>query len=256
MIFLFFALLLIAGCKKNESPTSQTNPVEESSEIFPLRDGYTLVYREYSYSSSGSSTTEDSSAIVIHGKTTIQYQNQNLEVYKWQWYDLHNAKYESGCYLVNMQSDGLANFGGILFNRTYYWEKSLMIKYPVSAGDSWVFIDHSYSTSDSSFTPQTLATTTCISTDAVVSTGIGNLHCYVYSYQTQSGQNTYSTEMYFSKGVGYVASVNKQNGNVTDKMVLKYTILAAPLGKSFTFKRSDKISKGEIDSPRSFWGHR
>jgi len=138
----------------------------------------------------------------ISEKDTINYNNEELEVYKWIWYfPIDGMEMTMNVYPTN---DGIMG----------YWDgtsvHNVLFKYPISVGDEWYFNWDGENTIK------------CHSTNTAIQTPAGEFACIVYGFYT-SIENNLFMEMYVCKGVGIVYIHNYES---SPEIYLKsYTIV-------------------------------
>ncbi len=194
--------------------------------ICPLYMGKTWIYLDSSFSSSGTLSRVDSSMLGIVGKTSINYEGQNLELFQWNWINMATKKPAPYSWLERNQGDGLNIYGGFFRNQPVILGKFLAQKYPVNAGNSWSSGRVTFTTSpDSMFRVADTITTTCTSVNQNISTPAGIINCYVYNYQrtyTSAGKTmTDDVYLYYAVNKGYIGMLSKTDGVVRFKKLLK-----------------------------------
>lgn len=163
--FLFcFLVIMITSCKKD-------NPVDSSTsvkQIWPLKTGDTWAFHTIEYDTTGAVAQSGSLALVVTTDTIVGGET---------WYQISGFGTGGPTFSTN-ESDGLwimaVSSTGLL--------PQPFFKYPVSAGDSWMF------GGDPVFLQ---------SADTLITVQAGSFHCYEYQLAT-------SDYYYVSPGVGII----------------------------------------------------
>lgn len=209
----------MVGCSKNDD----NNDVSDNSSkvIMPLGVGYTWDYIDSTFTSAGKVESVDSSRLVITG-----YVYDSIKAYLWTWYDFHSKTYNDVSELINTNDKGFVDYG-FMYNNVRYFNNNknnyLYLKYPVNLNDKWQSFSIGYSINDRKVTthPDTVSLT-CTSINKKLHTKAGDFDCYVYtSSETNSEGNVIEQSMYFAPNIGYLGFIQKENGIVFSKKLLK-----------------------------------
>ena len=122
----------------------------------------------------------------ISGKETINYNNEELDLYKWVWYlPIDTLEMTINIYPIN---------DGIMACSQDYITHNILFKYPVSVGDEWTC------------NWDGTGTCKCHSTNTTIQTPVGDFDCIIYGFY--GSDNNLFMEMYVCKGVGIVYIYN------------------------------------------------
>ena len=221
LFLVVLAVCLLVGCSKND----ENNDINDDSlkVIMPLGVGYTWNYIDSTFTSAGKVESVDSSRLGITG-----YINDSIKAYLWNWYDFESKKYDDAPWLVNTNDKGFILYG-FTYNNVRYFNNNknnyLYFIYPVNLNDKWTAFDMDYVV-DESNKKVTIHSDTincvCSSISKKLHTKAGDFDCYIYtSSKTNSEGNVIEQSMYFAPNVGYVGGIQKKNGNVFYKKILK-----------------------------------
>jgi hypothetical protein len=213
-------LLIIIGCKKDDSPSG---PGSTTTVIVPLKNNNTWTFIDSTFNSLGTYVSKDTSLLGITGSQTITYLGQNLETFYWNWKDLHANKYNDIRWLVRVESDGLNFYGGKSSKGTYVLGKTVSIKYPVNAGDTWTHYSY-LGKSDSTFYIGDTLQCTCLATEEVFHTAVGDFKSVVV--KQVSTKSTGWVLLYYAPNVGYIGLKNYSSANI---VTFKKTLMAYSL---------------------------
>ena len=234
-LFLFFLCLIFCNCSDDSNPVINEKELEV---IQPLEVGNEWNYIDSSFNAIGEFIGISYSKLMITGSSTIKLNNKNKLVYYWNWFDNNNEQPESSKWLCGNRGDGFYFYGFITENDTVYFEPTLYAKYPIDNNDEWNYYSYMYfQDQDTSYLYKDTLLQTCISTNKILNTPSGKLDCIVYRYE---GGFFSETEMYFSKGLGYVASIGKINGVIRFKKVLNSNIILDVSQKSTVVESKKK----------------
>jgi hypothetical protein len=236
VIALSLLVLTLTSCGKD--PTSPGT----STVICPLSIGNHWTYVDSTFY--GGSVWVDSSRLGITGKTTVPFEGNSYEVYFWNWYEDDLQQYRDYKWLMRNEDDGLWSLGGTSSSDTLILE-TMIVKYPVSAADTWPQTAVSWSSWDSSFFARDTLVITCVATDEQFATAAGTFRCCVYHYSEnyyagnsnpwvsrfkasvvagqpapQNPLNLTNVYLYFAPGVGYVGLIVKESDEVVGKRSL------------------------------------
>ncbi|GAB4126979.1 MAG: hypothetical protein Fur0015_00560 [Ignavibacteriales bacterium] len=216
-IIILIGFIFFIGCDKNKDK-NRTEPDNNTTDnIMPFKVGNFWNYVDSSFADDGTFLNEDYSKLGISGKETINYKGKQIEMYYWNWYDMNTYEPRESKWLVTNESTGIYFYGGKYYNKNFVFEKSLSIKFPVVAGESWQKINYSSYSSDSTFKVSDTVTISCVSVSEKFQTDAGNLDCYVYHYPSNSLYGPSDTYIYYAVNVGYVGLIMKYNGQVVYK---------------------------------------
>ena len=219
LILISMIILSMLSCK--ESNNSTEVDILNGKVLMPLSVGNYWIYADSSFTDSGSKV--DSLKLGISGKKTITYNNKDVVVYFWNWYNHDFSTLSPYYWYIANESEGLVNYGYAIDNvgdKRDTILRSIWYKYPVSVNES--FKRYSIGYAPPSFSVNEL-TYTCLSTNATIKTPAGNFSCYLYKCIQPSG---YFSEIYYYPGIGYVAAVFKNSSNkVTSNLsLMRYKI--------------------------------
>jgi hypothetical protein len=127
--------------------------------------------------------------------------------------------------LARNENGGLYLFGGRYIDSNFVLGKTLSVKYPTTVENAWEKANYTFTTRDSSFYISDTLLMTCISTNEKFITNLGEMECYVYSYQRNYDDKTDNIKLYYSKNIGYVGSVSERNGVLRKKTLKSYGLL-------------------------------
>ena len=214
---LFIGIAVFFSCEKNDDAIVIDNDV-----IHPLGVGYTWEYIDSAFTEEGTLDYVDTSKLGITGKTTIQYEGEDVEVFYWSWYNDNDQEYRSNKWLMSNGSNGLYCYGGATSKDIYVIEKTMNLKYPANANDSWERIKYTYRTENDStyFYRGDTVTSTCVATNEIFSTPLHQYTCYKYHYVIERSNYTDDVYLYQVPKIGYVGYIRKRDGVVMFKKVL------------------------------------
>jgi len=217
LLFLL-VLLLFSGCR-DENPV---DPNEESIDvIMPLKVGNLWTYVDSTFDKNGALVFVDSIKLGVTGKTNINYEGENIELFYWSWIIGKTGTPYGYHRLARNEIDGLSFFGERILDENFVQGKSLEIKYPVAVGDTWEVEFFLSSSEDSSFSTGNSVFVTCKSINEKFLTNLGEMECYVYLFQKSRNNEEDSFSLYFNKNLGYVGGFSGVNETGKSKRTLK-----------------------------------
>jgi hypothetical protein len=153
----------------------------QSDVIVPLNVGNYWVFTDSTFLND-SLIVVDTSRVEITGKTIIEFQGNNYEVFFWNWFDMNSnpPQPEPQKWLIRNEPDGVWEYG-MLNDADTLLLQNLALKFPANIGDSWPII--SYTINDTSISVRDTLMMACINTDQEFITQIGFFQCYVYQYE-------------------------------------------------------------------------
>ena len=153
----------------------------QSDVIVPLNVGNYWVFTDSTFLND-SLIVVDTSRVEITGKTIIEFQGNNYEVFFWNWFNMNSnpPQPEPLKWLVRNEPDGLWEYG-MLNDMDTLLLKNLNLKFPANIGDSWPIM--AYLIADTSITVSDTLIMECLDTDKEYITPCGTYQCYVYQYQ-------------------------------------------------------------------------
>ena len=143
--------------------------------IVPLTTGNFWTYATYDTSG----VTNVFRTLEITGVDTITLQNQEHEVYRWNWLD-EEGQPNSTYGLVKNTDSGMVFMGTVVNGETDTTSNGLIFKYPASVGDKWSYHDKLGAWAME-----------CVDTNQVIETPAGNIACYVYKSVISQGLKSY-----------------------------------------------------------------
>ncbi len=132
-----------------------------------------------------------------------------------EWYHPRTNRPLKASWLKQNFEDGLYFLGGVSDEDTLM-NKTLFLKYPASKGDTWGVPWISYDLWDNKFLYPDTLTFTCISSDTLLKTPVGNFDCVVYYFEKSQGEDILFDDLiydYYSPGVGLVGRHYKREGS-------------------------------------------
>ncbi|MFH0920167.1 MAG: hypothetical protein V1913_07375 [Fibrobacterota bacterium] len=197
-----------ADCKGNHSNGySELLKWSPPTGIFPHGIGSYWVYADTSYDSTGNVLHANSIMVMIADTMTVQYRNtfyRNAFVV---------SNKNSHCLYWEDNNGSIWLFGGTDMFSVYITTKSLEIKYPVVAGETWAYdllnIGDYYSI-------YTTVEKKCDSTNTTYFTENGVFRVVIYSY----GFSDFRDCFYYSSGIGLVGYHREVNGRISKKKAL------------------------------------
>jgi hypothetical protein len=209
-------LILISGCKKDDSPVNQ----DTTAVIMPLAVGNQWVFIDSVFNESGALALVDTATLGITGKKNVAYEGKSVEVFYWNW--IYKETPDPIIWLCRNDAEGLNSYGLLASDSSYSLKKSQWIKYPAAVGDSWKNYSFVYDDSAKFFLPDT-SVYSCVSTNEKIKTAKGEMECYNYNFKRIFSDGNYDLNMYFVKNVGYVGLTIKINGVVRERYFLLST---------------------------------
>lgn len=206
-------IIIISGCKGNI--TGPKLPVTYEP-LFPLSIGNYWLYREYELNPDGSGGKPDSIKFGFIIDDTI---SQNINGNKIENFKLFNCGEElrpyydkpgsfEGSKLIYQNKSGLYYSGNERYDTIKMSFNNLIFPYPVEKGETVSGHVFYYSTIGNYFNvPDNLITKyTCVSTDSIINTPIGNFSCIVYKMAYQDYPPLFRDEVYYfiESGIGIV----------------------------------------------------
>ncbi|MBW6516166.1 MAG: hypothetical protein K0B81_06080 [Candidatus Cloacimonetes bacterium] len=203
LLLIVLSLLLVFSCSND----SIKDPgIQFYNTIMPLAlDNYWL-FNDITYQPPY--TWEEESKIEITGFRKVTYNGNEVIVFFWNWYDIETDTPQNRKTLVRNEEEGLYYYGQQIGSTVSDIRRLLFIKYPVSLGDEWEYIDG--------------VSIKCISVSTTIETPLGEIDCYAYEiipdtkedYRALSSmlginressiRNEEITYLYYKPEVGYV----------------------------------------------------
>jgi hypothetical protein len=229
LMFLFIITILVSSCEKKGNDTI-TGVINTSSTIVPLVVGNQWEYIDSTFSTTGPPHV-DSSKLGITGKISISYQGQSVEVFYWNWYDNKTNHPQDYKWLGKSESDGYYVYGGASSKGVYVLTRALSQKYPLSVGDTWMRPNVT-ARADSTFYIADTSLYRCVSVNQELKTAAGTFSACVYTYQRTrtvgSVVTVIDTYLYYVPSIGYVSLLEKQNGVITYRKLLRSYRVTTP----------------------------
>ena len=207
------------SCHSGVGPTIDDN----TSPLIPLAVGNYWVYQEYSLNKDGSirSATEDLGGFKIIDTLSVSLNGQRLKAFQYSRYDSSTNWSSPEGKLIYYGNDGV-HFAGttekdsinLLFN-------DLMFKYPTNKGEKTLAHTFYYFLfGNLENIPDSVITTyTCVSTDSLFSTPVGDFRCIVYKLRLMLDDYFYLGDAYyfFKPDLGLVGLIRVIYSYITDK---------------------------------------
>ena len=205
-LLIFFSLFLMT-CNLGTGPAD-----ENAGPIIPLAVGNYWVYQQYSLNNDGSVSfaVEDLRGYKITDILSVSLNGGNQKTFKYTRYAPGGDPYSEAKLIYNGK-EGIYYAGitdkdtiKMLFN-------DLMFKYPANKGDettAHTFYYYIFGNLDN--IPDSIVTTyTCVSTDSLFSTPVGDFRCIVYKLKLMLDNIFYLGDVYyfFKPGLGLVGII-------------------------------------------------
>ncbi len=197
-VALLLSATIYVGCGENDT----SGPTKPEDAIVPLSVGNYWAYVDTVFDS-GVVTQVDSYKVGVTGTTTITHSDRIYEVFLVKPFDMETDQPNDYASLRRNESDGLWSFGTMSSMHTRI-VRSLLVKYPVSVGDTW---QHAYIET---------SRVECVAVNEEYETPAGTFKCHVYKFQTPH----YDIYSYYVPTIGAVAHIAKQNGEILFKQSL------------------------------------
>lgn len=213
-IVLIISGVLLLSCEKDNGliVNSPFQVANFNDKIIPFAVG-----NQWTYVDSTNGVSPYTTVLGIIGVTDTIYQGRPYKAYHWNWLNGPNFQPSDITWYMANGPDGVLNFGGICSSGSFMVAKSLYVKYPVQAGETWNRLDIYFQFSGS-FAVMDTTLMTVVSTDEILVTPAGTFHCIVYSSQFYT--TTYRD--YYALNIGWVGRVAKSpSGIVSYKKLLK-----------------------------------
>jgi len=208
LLIFSFSLFLIS-CHNSTEP-----PIDENNEpLIPLAVGNYWVYQQYTLNNDGSILyaekllsgfkISDTLSVTLNGEKQITFQCSRCD---------SSANWTSSeARLIYIGKDGIY-YSGITDNDTLKLSfNDLMFKYPATKGEETLAHTFYYEIfGNPENIPDSIVTTyTCVSTDSLFSTPVGNFRCTVYKIKLMLDAVFYLGDVYyfFRPGVGLVGTI-------------------------------------------------
>jgi hypothetical protein len=136
--------IFVSSCNNESNITEIENPnvIVNGEGIMPLSVGNIWNYKEYEYQDE-SLLAERDIKLEVMDKIHVDYNNQNIEVFKLKETRIFNGNNPSELYfLLNEENDTIYWYGHSLYNDDeYYFNKTIYVKYLIEVGENWI-MDH------------------------------------------------------------------------------------------------------------------
>jgi hypothetical protein len=231
--------LIFFSCKKESIDGQNAN-----DNIQPLEVGFTWVFEDTYYSPEGQVLGKDTTKLGITGKTNINYENNEIEVFFWNWTSYPTHEYNKEKWLCSNLNNELSFYGGIVDDSLFVFEKTLAAKLPVTVNESWTRKRYQFSVA--SFYIAGESNITCKSTNESFETGIGKLDCVRLDETIDSSNDELVYETYYCINIGIVGVTIKRNEVIEiTKKLISYDL--TPL-KSSDLSHSKQSNRKDIDN--------
>jgi hypothetical protein len=219
---IMLALLLLGGCSKDNGFVPE---IQFTDSIMPLAVGNYWIYTDSTFVTHYPAFV-DTTKIGITGYRNIKYDEEQITVYYWNWFNMPENVPQQRKNMVRNEEEGLIYYGQVVGSSVSPISRSLFIKYPVSVGEEWPY--------SSGYTLES------ISEAAPFTTPLGTFDCYVYllvppsrggtghadiiSHFDIGGQRSdfegLPRELYYVPEVGYVGMIIREEGQVVYRKTL------------------------------------
>ncbi len=189
---LMMLMLFVSSCEKEESKNDQQNP------LFPLNIGNSWTYENTT--KYGTTTTQRS---VLYSYTINGITGFALE------------EYEKGEPISLFKNDKDGNLVEYLFNNDNFIHSTILYKKNVKRGDSWIYKAAVYTDDDYSEYEIEERIMTCITSDTIITTSLGDFHCIAFSYHPggtqENGDPNHTMINFLSENVGPIKIVHYEH---------------------------------------------
>jgi hypothetical protein len=204
---LFFTCIL--SCYLFQSCEDRINDIPVSENVLiPLSVGNYWVYIQ---KVNGFPQLTDTIKIAITGNTIIDYQSVDYSVWLWTKYRPGTNEPLDYSWLLWNGLDGLYNMGGISSTDTLI-DKILFLKYPSYVGENWDVLTIGYHLTNNEFIITDTINYSCLATNELFQTPVGNFYCYVYYWREPLGDDIVDTLLhytYYAPNLGYIGETIK-----------------------------------------------
>ncbi len=215
-LLIFFSLFLVS-CNLGTGPAD-----ENAGPIIPLAVGNYWVYQEYSLNNDGSiSFVHDLLAgFKITDTLSINLNGVKQRTFKYSRYGPPDY-ISSEARLIYSGKGGLYYAGITIKDSVKMLFNDLMFKYPANKGDETLahtFYHNIYG--NSGHVPDSIVTTyTCVSTDSLFSTPVGDFRCIVYKLKLMLDDIFYLGDIYyfFKPTLGLVGMIDMPYSYITNE---------------------------------------
>ncbi|MFO7446113.1 MAG: hypothetical protein R6W90_07080 [Ignavibacteriaceae bacterium] len=209
------AIIFISCNDENNSIVPPDPPDEDTAVsygIVPLKKGFFWKYKEFRLNEEGnirSELMEHEYRVIKSSVSGIGEMNDTV-FHRVYVSTVHNIPSEFE-WLFRNYHDGLYLMGGIMPSDTMEI-KLLDLKYPMAKGEIWEKYRLVYNLIEEKYLIFDTITYTCIDTNAVFETPLGNFNCIVYNYQMEQDEDVeerLNIFEYYSLNVGLVGRIYK-----------------------------------------------
>jgi hypothetical protein len=208
--FLILACSFQFSCKNKDTPTTPITSTVRDTSFIPLAIGNCWEYADSVFYSPDSVEVYHFTWSVV-GKQKIYSNGDSVEAYIFSMNSVGGNPTE---FYYSVTSQGLVQYGQLEFDTAgHYSLQSLLLKYPLLAGDSWSESHGDYADQKS-----------CVCTDTLITSPCGAFHCYVI--RTGPGVPWYADE-YYALNIGLIGGYAVTLGSTT--IVQKKILLSSVL---------------------------
>lgn len=224
--FLTFTVLFIISCKKDNDSTNIIKNIQ------PLEVGDYWTFVDSTFSDVGVLSNVDTSTVSVVGKEIVFFRGKEIELFYWKW-DNYNAIW------LYTSEDGSKYCYGLRLNEiSYVTEKSLVLKYPITTGDTWTEYRFGFDQENLNCFVSDSIENECLYTNKPYHTTVGKLDCIVTKYSDQIGTNLSEVTVYHCPELGYVGLESRLNGvMVFSKRLIDYNLVTSNAFKTTELKQ-------------------
>lgn len=185
ILFLQCLLLLFISCSENSTGNEKNNCLKHGPDVLlPLTVGNYWKYKvKHSWT--------DSVEYAVSKMLKLKYEGEELDAYVW------GKNNEDINWLYMNRDDGLYLVGGYTEYDTLI-HPVLQYKYPVNKDETWIVPRMVYNLYENRFYFKDTLTYTCIDTDFIVTTDMGNFSTYVFLYKLKPADDVLENELYYN----------------------------------------------------------
>lgn len=185
-------ILFISSCSKEEPKNDQQNP------LFPLNIG-----NNWSYKNSTSYDTTETQMNVSHSYTIDEITGYSF------------GEYEKGEPISLFKNDKDGNFVEYLFNNDKLIHSTIMYKKNINRGDNWIYKSAVYTDDDYTEYEIEERIMTCITSDTLITTPLGDFQCIGFSYHPEerqdNGDPSHTMINFLSENIGLVKALHYEH---------------------------------------------